>query len=60
MDVVGTGLVLIANGALEIAHQFTSLTTIVVLVAAASLGWLATMEVEELNRQGMKPDVARH
>lgn len=60
MDVVGTGLVLIANGALEIVHRFTSLTTIVVLVAAVSLWWLATIEIEELNRQGVKPDVTRH
>jgi hypothetical protein len=60
MTAVGTGLVLIVNGALEIARQFTSLTTIVVLVAGASLWWLATMEIEELNRQGVKPDVARH
>lgn len=57
---MGTGLILIANGALEIASQFASFQTLVGGVAAVALWWLATMEVEEINRMGVKPDVGRH
>lgn len=60
MEALGTGLVLVANGALTIVAQFADLKTVVGAVAAVSLWWLATIEVEELNRQGVKPDVARH
>lgn len=60
MEVLGTGLVLIANGAIALVAQLASLATVVGIVAAGSLWWLATTEVEELNRQGVKPDVSRH
>lgn len=60
MEAIGTGLILIANGALTLLSQLVSLTTVVGLIAVASLWWLATTEVEELNRQGVKPDVERH
>lgn len=49
-----------ANGAIAIVTRFVDVTTLVGVVAALSLWWLATIEVEELNRQGVKPDVARH
>lgn len=51
---------MLANGALTIVSQLANFAVIVGAVAAASLWWLATMEVEEINRQGVKPDVARH
>jgi hypothetical protein len=60
MEALGTGLVLIANGALVIVRQLADFYTVVGVIAAISLWWLATMEIEELNRQGVKPDVARH
>lgn len=60
MEAVGTGLILLANGAMTIIGQFASFAVVVGAVAAVSLWWLATMEVEEINRQGVKPDVARH
>lgn len=60
MDAIGTGLILIANGGLQIVSQLASLATVVGVIAAGSLWWLATMEIEELNRQGVKPDVTRH
>lgn len=60
MEALGTGLVLIANGALTIGAQFADFKTLVGAAAVASLWWLATIEIEELNRQGVKPDVARH
>lgn len=53
-------MVLIANGALTIVGRLASLDAIVAVLAGVSLWWLATMEIEELNRQGVKPDVVRH
>ena len=60
MNVVGTGLVLIANGAVEIATALFSPVALVGVAALVALWWLATIEIEELNRLGVKPDVPRH
>lgn len=60
MDILGTGLVLIANGALTMIGQLASFTTIVAVIAGVGLWWLALMEIEELDRQGVKPNVIQH
>jgi hypothetical protein len=60
MDAIGIGLILIVNGLLVMVRHIADFTTVTGLFAAASLWWLATIEVEELNRQGAKPEVGRH
>lgn len=54
------GLILIANGLLKMAGSLADPLTLIGVVAAVSLWWLAGIEVEELNRQGTKPQVGRH
>lgn len=60
MEALGAGIALVANGALSLVSQVASFNVVVGVIAAASLMWLATMEVDELNRLGAKPDVGRH
>ena len=60
MGTIGTGLVLIGNGLLEMAAGLASWMTLLGLAASASAFWLARMETAELDRQGTKPTVVRH
>lgn len=60
MDVVSTGLVILANGLMEMAGAVASPMTIAGAAGAAALVWLANIEVDELNRQGIKPQPGRH
>ena len=60
MDALGTGLILIANGLLQMLGRVADPITLIGLVLAVSLFWLAGIEIEELNRQGTKPEVGRH
>lgn len=60
MDALGTGLILIANGFMQMAgHVLDPISIIGVFLLAAAL-WLAGIETEELNRQGTKPEIGRH
>jgi hypothetical protein len=60
MNALGTGLILMANGLLTMLHHLADKVTLVSVLSVLSLWWLATIEIEELNRQGTKPDVGRH
>lgn len=60
MDTIGTGLVLVGNGLLQMVGGLASWMTLVGLAAVASAFWLARMEVAELDRAATKPKVARH
>lgn len=60
METIGTGLVLISNGLLEMVAGLVSWMTLVGVAATVSAYWLARMETAELDRQGTKPTVVRH
>lgn len=60
MDAISAGLVTLANGALSAFAAAASPVTVAVALCALSLAWLAAIRLEELDRQGTKPTVARH
>lgn len=53
-------LIAMANGALSAVSAATNLRTLLVLATLVSLGWLAAVEVEDLDRSGYKPTIRRH
>jgi hypothetical protein len=59
MDALANGLITIVNGLRTLADGM--LTPIVLMSAAiaASLVWIVLIELDELNRQGTKPEIER-
>lgn len=53
-------LVVLANGALTVWNVTASWSGIVVLIGVFAFGWLAATEIEEANRQAVKPSVGYH
>lgn len=60
MDILSSGLIVIVNGLLTMLGALASPLTIAGAAGAGALVWLALIEVDELNRQGIKPLVGRH
>lgn len=60
MTSLSTGFIALFNGLLDLLHALGSPLTLATVVSVASVLWLAGVEVEELDRQGVKPDVGRH
>jgi hypothetical protein len=60
METLGNGLFTLANGTWEALTALASPMVLTGLVLAVSLVWLSLIEVEELDRQGTKPEVRRH
>ena len=50
---LGNGLILLFNGLYTLLKLVVSPVAIAVIASALSLAWLAWMEIEELNRQGV-------
>jgi hypothetical protein len=60
MSILSAGLVVIVNGLLTMLGAIASPLTIAGAAGLAALVWLALIEVDELDRQGIKPRVGRH
>lgn len=60
METLGNGLITLANGAWVLLDVVFSPVTFVVALLAAGLVWLALIEVDELDRQGTKPEIGIH
>lgn len=60
MDILGSGLITLLNGFLAMLGALASPIAIAVVLCAAGLGWFALLEIDELDRQGTKPEVGRH
>lgn len=60
MDILGAGLTTLINGTLELLLRVASPVTVIVVVLAVSLGWLCLIELDELDRQGSKPEIGQH
>lgn len=59
MDALANGLVTIVNGLWAIVDGLLSPVALMSIVIAASLAWIALIELDELNRQGTKPEIER-
>lgn len=60
MDTITNGLITIANGLLDLASRVVSPITVLVVLLVASYAWLCLIELDELDRQGTKPEIGRH
>lgn len=60
MEALTAGLTTIANGVLSALGALGSPVAIALMLSAASLSWLALVEIHELDRLGAKPNVTRH
>lgn len=57
MNVLTNGLVTLYNGARTTLDGVVSPVPLLVIVLAASFAWLALIELDELDRQGRKPEI---
>jgi hypothetical protein len=60
MDILGAGLTTLINGTLELLLRVASPVTVIVVLLSVSLGWLCLIELDELDRQGSKPEIGQH
>lgn len=60
MEDLGHGLITLANGAYALVSTLMSPVSMFVVLSAASLAWLARLEVANLDRRAAKPEVGRH
>jgi len=59
MDVFANGLVTIFNGITTIVDGLLTPVAVMAILLACGLTWLALIELDELNRQGTKPEIER-
>ena len=60
MDSLASGLITMANGLLTMLGAIASPLALALFVMGVSLTWLALIEIDELDRQGAKPEVGTH
>jgi hypothetical protein len=60
METLANGLFTLVNGLINILHFALSPFTIAAIFLGFSLLWLMLLEIDELDRQGTKPEVGRH
>lgn len=60
METLGAGLITLANGVLDMSGRVLSPVVFVFALLIVSLGWLCLIELDELDRQGSKPEIGRH
>lgn len=60
MLVLSNGIITLFNGAFWAVRDLISPVAIALIISAVGLAWMATLECDELDRQGTKPIVRRH
>lgn len=60
LSAFGNGLVAIVNGVLVLIERVANPTLVCGVLLALGLLWMAAVEIEELDRAGLKPVVDRH
>ncbi len=60
LDQLSQALIAIVNGLQAGLGAALELRTVLVIVTVLGLGWLAAVEIEELDRRGVKPSIRRH
>jgi hypothetical protein len=57
---LGAGLVTVVNGAFSVVGLLLSPVPLALAVCAGGMWWLAGIELDELTRQGTKPEIQLH
>lgn len=60
MESLSNGLVTLANGLMDLAGHLLSPIAFIGVFLVAGFSWLCLIELDELDRQGTKPEVGRH
>lgn len=60
MDTFAAGLATIANGALNALSTVENPIAIALGLSGLCFSWLALIEIHEMDRMGVKPNVVRH
>jgi hypothetical protein len=60
MTIFSNSLITLTNGAFDFITRLFSPVSIILILLVISLSWMALLEMDEMNRQGTKPDVGRH
>jgi Na+/H+ antiporter NhaD/arsenite permease-like protein len=60
MNALLSGLITMLNGFIDMCRHLATPVTLGVVVLAAVMYWFVRLELEELSRQGTKPNVGRH
>jgi len=59
MDALANGLVTVFNGLQTLLDGLLTPVTLMGIAIGAALVWIALIELDELNRQGTKPEIER-
>ncbi len=59
-DAIFNGVTATLNGLFSILSGILDIRVVFILLVVCSALWMAACEIEELDRQGVKPDVLRH
>jgi len=57
MDILSNGLITLYNGVNDLLNFALHPMSIAVVLIAVGLWWLSLIELDELNRQGTKPEI---
>jgi len=60
MEDLTNGLITIANGAVVSISNAMSPITVIAVLMLVGLSWICLIELDEVDRQGSKPEVGRH
>lgn len=60
MLTLSNGATALFNGAFWLLKDLGSPVVVAMIISAIGLGWMASLECKELDRQGTKPIVRRH
>jgi hypothetical protein len=60
MEQLGYGLIILLNGVFAAFGALLTPLTAAAVVTACSLGWMARLEIDEVNRRATKPQVGLH
>jgi hypothetical protein len=60
MNALLSGLITLLNGFVDLGRTVATPVTIGIVIMALCMFWFARLELDELNRQGAKPNVGRH
>lgn len=59
MEVFANGIVTIVNGLRAVTGGLVNPLSVMAILTAVGLVWLALIELDEINRQGTKPEIER-
>ena len=60
MRIFSNSLITLTNGAFDFITRLFSPVSVILILLVISLAWMALLEMDEMNRQGTKPEVGRH